>query len=277
MASLTLSMLQSLDGALDGHSGAQELPPPMIARRLWAGLPRAPLRVITAVVVFAHLVSGAAALAQSVSVTAGRVVYRDASGQSREVTRSGLDTMPALSPDGRLITFIRRTPDDSVATAIDRDERTELWVVRADGSGERRLIRGHDATEPRRTLAGMANPAFSADGTTVYVESDGWVTSAAVHAVSVATGAERFVCPANGFEVLLRGRYRGDLLVEQHRNRASGAYDGTWIIAPDGRTVQQVTLAMAADAEARKSAARDGRAARRARGANTKQDPDTTA
>jgi hypothetical protein len=78
--------------------------------------------------------------------------------------------------------------------------------------------------------------------------------------VSVATGAERFVCPANGFEVLAQGRYRGYLLVAQHRYRASGSYDGTWIVSPSGATVRLVTLEDAPDADARIAAVRAGRA-----------------
>lgn len=145
-------------------------------------------------------------------------------------------------------------------TALEQDERTELWVVRIDGTAEQRLARGRGGVAPQRMLARMANPAFSPDGRTVYVESAGWVTSGGLHAVEMATGVERFVCPSNGFEVLSRGRYRGHLLVGQHRYRASGAYDGTWIISPAGRTVSFVALEEAPDAEARIAAVRAGRA-----------------
>lgn len=197
--------------------------------------------------------------AQSVRTETGRVVLRGTGGRSHQLTTSGLDTMPALSPDGRLVAFVRRTPGDTVETAGGGNERTELWVVRADGTGARRLVRGRGGVEPERTLAAIATPTFSPDGRTIYFASDGWVTSGGLHAVDVATGAERFVCPANGFEVLSHGRYRGYLLVSQHRYRASGAYDGTWIVSPTGRTVRLITLEDAPDADARIGAARAGR------------------
>jgi hypothetical protein len=102
-------------------------------------------------------------------------------------------------------------------------------------------------------------PAFAADGRTVYVASAGWVTSGALHAVSLATGRVRFVCPATGYEVLMRGRYRGYLLVNQHRYRASGSYNGTWLVAPSGRRMLLVALDDAPNASARIAAVRAGR------------------
>ena len=199
-----------------------------------------------------------AAVSQTVAMSAGDVVYRGA-GAERRVTTLGRDTMPVLSPDGRFVAFVRRTPGDSISTAWGWEERTELWIVGADGTGARRLLRGRADERPGRTLASLARPAFAPDGRTVYVESSGWVTSGALWAVDVATGAERFVCPSTGFEVLTRGRYWGHLLVWQHRYGRSGAVDGTWIVSPSGRTVALVALGDAPDAEARIAAARAGR------------------
>ena len=50
----------------------------------------------------------------------------------KQLTRDqGLNRDPAFSPDGRLIAF-----------SSDRGGRTELWVMRPDGSGQRRLLPG---------------------------------------------------------------------------------------------------------------------------------------
>ena len=219
---------------------------------------RASLSTRLAMILLAVMVSQAAA--QSVGTEAGRVIHRETGGRIHQVTSSGLDTMPALSPDGHLIAFVRRTPGDTVETSLGGEERTELWVARTDGTRVRRLVRGRGGVEPQATLAGMANPAFSPDGRTIYFESEGWVTSGGLHAVDLATSTERFVCAANGFEVLSRGRYRGYLLVAQHRYRASGSYDGTWIVSPAGHTLKLAALEEAPDAAARLAAVRAGRA-----------------
>jgi hypothetical protein len=166
--------------------------------------------------------------------------------------------MPALSSDGRLVAFVRRTPGDTVNTALGWEERTELWVVRVDGSGPRRLLRGRESSSPQATLAHFENPVFSLDARTVYVGSRGWVTADALHAVDVGSGREHFVCVANGFELLAIGRYRGDLMVGQHRYGPSGAYDGSWIVSPSGHIVRLVALDGAPDADALMAAARAG-------------------
>src|SRR3954452_24827959 len=80
------------------------------------------------------------AVAQYVDVVAGNVVYHSATGTARGLTHAGLDTLATLSPDGSLVAFVRRTPDVLVPTALEADEATELWIVRVDGTGARRLV-----------------------------------------------------------------------------------------------------------------------------------------
>jgi hypothetical protein len=201
----------------------------------------------------AHGLSG-----QSVFVSAGDVIYHAATGAQTQITSSGRDSMPALSSERRLVVFVRRTPGDTVNTALGWEERTELWVVRVDGSGPRRLLRGRESSSPQATLAHFENPVFSFNARTVYVGSRGWVTADALHAVDVGTGREHFVCAANGFELLAIGRYRGDLMVGQHRYGPSGAYDGSWIVSPSGHIVRLVALDGAPDADALMAAARAG-------------------
>ena len=197
--------------------------------------------------------------AQSVSVSAGNIVYHTGGGSAHKISNGGLDSMPAISPDGRWVVFVRQTPGDTVNTSLGWEQRTELWIVRSDGSNAKRLLRGREGTSPETSLARLENPAFSVDGRTVYFGSTGWVTSDALHAVDVATGRERFVCAANGFELLTRGQYRGDIMVGQHRYKAEGSYDGTWIVSPRGSVIRLVTLEDAPDADAWIAAARAGK------------------
>ena len=75
------------------------------------------------------------------------VIDTDGSGQERLTSPvyNGADLRPAWSPDGRTIAFIRYQPSD---------ESEELWVMNADGSGQRRLARN----------AWHETPAWSPDG-----------------------------------------------------------------------------------------------------------------
>lgn len=193
--------------------------------------------------------------AQGVSAENGGIVYR-ASGASapRRLTSSGRDSQPRLSPDGRMVAFVRATPDDRVQTAAGEAEATELWIVGADGSGARMLVRGRASADPRQALAAFGEPQFSPDGRQVWFLSAAWATSGAVHAIDVATGRERFVVAGNSLEVVPRGEYAGHLMVEQHRYfLAGGSYDWVWLFTPDGREVGPVGATDEALAEFRSS------------------------
>lgn len=184
----------------------------------------------------------APALAQSVTARDGNLFYQ-ASGQAtpRQLTSTGLDREPALSPDGQTIAFIRGNPADSVDTVSGWEEATSLWIVAVDGSGARTLVRSRYSETPGQALAMLRSPAYSPDGRQIYFLSAAWVTSGAVHAVDVSTGAERFVAPGNSLEVIPSGDYAGFLVVSQHRYfLAGGSYDWYWLVSPEGREIDPV-------------------------------------
>jgi len=188
------------------------------------------------------LVASAAVHAASVSVVGGNVLLRqDDGGETKRLTSSGLDLEASLSPDGKTVAFVRHTPATSVETALGDEEAREIWTVAADGTGAGRRLRGRARAKPEATLAAFEQPRFSPDGQLVYFLSSAWVTSAAVHALDLRTGAVRFVCAGNSLEVIQHGRYAGHLVVGQHRYfLAGGSYDWLWLVAPDGRAVGPV-------------------------------------
>ena len=195
----------------------------------------------------------AVAFAQTLYVEGGNVFFKpDSSRRAVQLTTSGKDEQAALSPDGQMAAFVRRTPGKTVGTGSGTAEATELWGIRVDGTGAKRIAAGRSAAKMESILADFRAPQFSGDGKRIYFLSAAWATSAAVHVIDVTTGAEHFVLPGNSLEILRQGEYAGDLLVSQHRYfLAGGSYDWIWLFRPDGREVGPVIDANDSDAEER--------------------------
>jgi hypothetical protein len=191
--------------------------------------------------------------AQTLYIQGGNVFFKaDSSKSAIQLTASGKDEQAALSPDRKMAAFVRRTPGKTVETGSGPAEATELWSIRVDGTGAKRIVAGRSAAKMDSVLAGFRDPQFSGDGKRVYFLSAAWATSGAVHVADVKTGAEHFVCPGNSLEVLRQGHYAGHLLITQHRYfLAGGSFDWIWLFTPDGREVGPVADSDSSDAEAR--------------------------
>jgi hypothetical protein len=191
------------------------------------------------------------ASAQTLYVEGGNVFFKaDSSKSAFQLTTSGKDEQAALSPDGQMVAFVRRTPGKTVETGLGPAEATELWSIRVNGTEAKRIVIGRSAAKMDSVLAGFRDPQFSGDGKRVYFLSTAWATSGAVHVADVKTGAEHFVCPGNSLEVLRQGHYAGHLLITQHRYfLAGGSFDWIWLFTPDGREVGPVADSDSSDVE----------------------------
>ncbi len=177
----------------------------------------------------------AARAAPSVLVGGGNVVYVDAAGARHALTTGGGFKEAALAPDGHTIAFIRI--DGPVASA-DEDPPTSLWVADGLKGGARKLIGHHDSGDMKQVFMAYGGPVFSLDGGFVYVTAQAWVTSGAVHQVSLATGQEHFVVDGGVDKLIRTGPWRGYLLVQRHMYYPApklGSYDPTYVVRPDAK------------------------------------------
>jgi hypothetical protein len=186
--------------------------------------------------------ASAAAAAQRVAVTRGDVWFEPGHGRAaRRLTTDGRTWQAALSPDGRLVAYVRATPGVRVETGSSDEQATELWTVATDGTRRTMRLRGHGARSMANVVAAMQDPQFSPGGRRIYFASAAWAVSAAVHVYDLDAGRESFVAPGWLAEVVQKGRYAGNLLVGQHRYfLAGGSFDWLYLMSPAGREIGPV-------------------------------------
>jgi hypothetical protein len=206
-------------------------------------------KLLCCVVVLQATNTVAVAVAQTVTAVDGNIYYVPHSGTDRkQLTTTGLDSQPKLSPDRSTVVFVRATPSQIVRAAYPNIEATELWTIRVDGNDSRLRVRGKAADAIEETIAGIESPEFSPDGSQIYFLTVGWVTSSAVRVVDLSSGRVRFLCPGNSLEVIHNGQYHGHLILGQHRYfMGGGSYDWLWLVSPDGREVGPIGDADSAD------------------------------
>jgi dipeptidyl aminopeptidase/acylaminoacyl peptidase len=168
----------------------------------------------------------------AVFVKGGNVYYRDAGDQVRQVTNTGLDSGPTLSPDGTRIAFVRTI---ARGTQYKEDDITALYLFDIVSGQEVRAI------EPHPEFMSVHSPVFSLDGGFVYILASRWATSDAVYQVNLASRTERFIIDGNTETVIRNGPWRGYLLVSRHRYRPTGgSYNPTFVVRSDAKVMFMV-------------------------------------
>jgi dipeptidyl aminopeptidase/acylaminoacyl peptidase len=182
-----------------------------------------------------------ATMAGPLSVRNGNICMVGSSGEIKELTSSGDDSQPVLSPDGHWVVFVRTLPGKTIATGNGDSPATELWQIGVDGKHATLLVRPRSSDKMENVLANLSKPQFSSDGRRVFFVSDAFATSGAVHVVDTTNGKEHFVCGGSDVEVIRSGEYRDCLLVAQHRYFiGGGSYDWYFLLHADGKEIGPV-------------------------------------
>jgi hypothetical protein len=177
-----------------------------------------------------------------VEVQNGNVVLVDG-GQRHQLTTSGRDADPVLSPDGKWVAFTRRGNPSSTGMQGDCKSGSQadlLLRIQADGASERVLVQGQSGETPQQSLCEFGRKQFSSDGRYLYFLSPAWATSDALHAYDTRAQNLRFVLPANDVIVLNScesDKFRDNLVVQQHRYFVvAGSFDWYWLYDRNGST-----------------------------------------
>ena len=143
----------------------------------------------------------------------------------------GKDSQASLSPDGKQLVFIREMDN----------KNTELWIMDMTGQNARSLVQTHEHEDIKQSLRELNNPLFSLDGKAVYFLSAAWATSNAVHVIDLNTGKHQFVTDGNSLELVPIGKYRGYLIISQHRyHKNGGSFDDFWLVSPKGKAIKSL-------------------------------------
>ncbi|MBI4388954.1 MAG: PD40 domain-containing protein [Nitrospinae bacterium] len=128
-------------------------------------------------------------------------IFLKAKGKPTQLTNTGRDYDPALSPDGRWVAFSREI-EGKAEECKKKDEwicaTDRLWIVDLETRSERLLLEPReDAREMKNVIAEFGNKTFSPDSKTIYFDTPAWAVSHAIHAVDIDGKNERFITPGS--------------------------------------------------------------------------------
>ena len=165
-----------------------------------------------------------------------------------QLTHSGKNAHSVLSPDQRWIAFITRSnyiiPRACAFSLTKTNYADEIRIVDLKKMRKKILVAVHpDCDHAKKVIIDPNDLQFSPDGKTLYFATSAWATSGAVHAVNVDGKKLRFVIDGNEYRVVQHGKYKSDLIVNQHRARFKGdtplgTYDWDWLFTPEGKQIK---------------------------------------
>lgn len=184
----------------------------------------------------------------SVTIHDGNIYYSRDGAEAITLTSAGRDRAPILSPNGKMITFIRKSftqADYLVGSQEDWETSApmadQIWIIQTNGQNGKLIVKEkvlQDRPEGRVAHISDESLKFSPDGRSLYFISDAWVTSGAIHVVDMENASEKFLLAGNSIEVISRGERKGCLIVNQHRYfLGGGSYDWFWLFEPNGTEI----------------------------------------
>lgn len=173
----------------------------------------------------------------------GDIYYSLSNNKTIQITNLSKDKSPLLSPNKKLIVFIREGSGPVLPKACgdfslaNTDRADQIRIFDLETKRERLLVKNNLSCDmPEKRITDAENLTFSPDSKTLYFITSAWTTSSALHAVNVNGSHLRYIAPALEVEVVPKGDYKGYLIVYEHRLYvAGGSHDGYWLISPQGK------------------------------------------
>ncbi len=90
------------------------------------------------------------------------------------------------------------------------------------------------------SLGGIGDLCFSADNSELYFINAAYAVSGIVLALNLKTNKIRDVIDANSLEIMRKGQWKGNLLVQRHKYDDQGAYNVQCIVTPQGKELKEL-------------------------------------
>lgn len=182
------------------------------------------------------------AWAERVFVKAGNIYYAQKNKPTLQITHSGKDSGPILSPNHDVIAFIREGNQPIPSGCYDTVSTNEtypgqIWIYDVEKKTERLLVANNfNCDKPQEKIVDPHGLQFSPNSKQLYFLTSAWTTSGALHSVNIEDNQQHYLIPANSLEVVMKGQYQGNVLVRQHRYFiGGGSYDWIWLFTPEGK------------------------------------------
>ena len=184
----------------------------------------------------------------------GNIYLAGGDGKKVQLTTSGKDDHPILSPNGQQVIFVRQVqalkdnpwgmPEDDAEMMYAAWSPDEIWTMDIKDKQPKVLCKstyeGRDAKNHTGWFRGLK---FSPDGKTIYyVCQPCCPTTWAVHAMRSDGTGDRWVSWGEKVDVVggdKSDKCYGYLVVE--RKADDGAYDITVLLAPDGKKIAKIS------------------------------------
>lgn len=130
--------------------------------------------------------------------------------KTTQLTKTGTDSEPILSPDGRWVAFNREI-EEKVKECKENDmwecPSDELWIFNLKARSERMLLQPREyapKVKAEEVIEKFYRKMFSPDNTTIYFSTPTYATASAIHAVDVEGKNLRFITAGHLVRVVQR-------------------------------------------------------------------------
>lgn len=182
---------------------------------------------------------------ESVYSKGGNIYCKYEDNNVKQITYTGIDTLAVISPDKKLIAFVRQNPgiyDEN--NEIMLTDNSEIWLYDLTNNKNTCIIlpvNDEAGVEPENILKNFDNLVFSNDGQKLLFISSAWATSGAIHEYSIPSKIQRYLISGNSLYIIPNGKYKDYLVVNKHKYyQAGGSYDYFWLLDMEGKEIREI-------------------------------------